>query len=52
MLEAFMPSTSGEILKQINNDKKDYTYLADNSYELGHPSALFQRIDKEKLNLE
>ena len=52
MLEAFMPSTSGEILKQINNDKKDYTYLADNSYELGQPSALFQRIDKEKLNLE
>ena len=52
MLEAFMPSTSSEILKQINNDKKDYTYLADNSYELGQPSALFQRIDKEKLNLE
>ena len=52
MLEAFMPSTSNEILKQINNDKKDYTYLVDNSYELGQPSALFQRIDKEKLNLE
>ncbi len=52
MLEAFMPSTSSEILRQINNDKKDYTYLDDNSYELGQPSALFQRIDKEKLNLE
>ena len=52
MLEAFMPSTSAEILKQINNDKKDYTYLDNNSYELGQPSALFQRIDKDKLNLE
>ena len=52
MLEAFMPSTSSEILRQINSDKKDYTYLDDNSYELGQPSALFQRIDKEKLNLE
>ena len=52
MLEAFMPSTSAEILRQINSDKKDYTYLEDNSYELGQPSALFQRIDKEKLNLE
>ena len=52
MLEAFMPSTSAEILRQINSDKKDYTYLDDNSYELGQPSALFQRIDKEKLNLE
>ena len=52
MLEAFMPSTSKEILRQINSDKKDYTYLEDNSYELGQPSALFQRIDKEKLNLE
>jgi len=52
MLEAFMPSTSGEILRQINSDKKDYTYLDNNSYELGQPSALFQRIDKDKLNLE
>ena len=52
MLEAFMPSTSSEILRQINSDKKDYTYLDNNSYELGQPSALFQRIDKDKLNLE
>ncbi len=52
MLEAFMPQTSREILRQINNNKKDYTYLEDNSYELGQPTALFQRIDKEKLNLD
>ena len=47
-----MLSTSSEILRQINSDKKDYTYLDNNSYELGQQSALFQRIDKDKLNLE
>ena len=52
MLEAFMPKTSSEILRQINTEKKDYVYLSDNSYELGQPSPLFQRIDKDKLNLE
>lgn len=52
MLEAFMPKTSSEILRQINTEKKDYVYLNDNSYELGQPSPLFQRIDKDKLNLE
>ena len=52
LLEAFMPETSTEILRQINLDDKSYHYKEDNSYELGQPSALFQRIDKDKLNLE
>ena len=52
LLEAFMPDTSAEILRQINLNDKAYSYKDDNSYELGQPSALFQRIDKDKLNLE
>ena len=52
LLEAFMPDTSAEILRQINLNDKTYSYKEDNSYELGQPSALFQRIDKDKLNLE
>ena len=52
LLEAFMPDTSAEILRQINLSDKTYSYKEDNSYELGQPSALFQRIDKDKLNLE
>ena len=52
MLEAFMPDTSANILSQINTSKKDYIYLDDNSYELGQPSPLFQRIDKEKFYIE
>ena len=52
LLEAFMPDTSAEILRQINLNDKAYSFKDDNSYELGQPSALFQRIDKDKLNLE
>ena len=52
LLEAFMPNTSSEILKQINLDDKTYNYIDNNNYELGQPSALFQRIDKDKLNLD
>ena len=52
LLEAFMPDTSAEILRQINLNDKTYSYKDDNSFELGQPSALFQRIDKDKLNLE
>ena len=52
LLEAFMPDTSAEILRQINLNDKSYSFNENNSYELGQPSALFQRIDKDKLNLE
>ena len=51
LLEAFMPDTSKSILEQINCNKKDYFYLEDNSYELGQPSPLFQRIDKDKFEI-
>ena len=43
-----IPSTSLEILKQINNTKDENHYLKDNRYEVGTPKVLFQRIDKEK----
>ena len=48
LLEPFMPSTSIQILKQINNEKSDLVYLADNHYRLGTPEILFKRIDKEQ----
>ena len=48
LLEPFMPDTSSEILKQINNNKDSLELLADNSYDLGEASPLFKRIDKEK----
>ena len=48
LLEPFMPSTSAEILKQINNEKNDLAFLDDNNYELSTPEILFKRIDKEQ----
>lgn len=47
-LEPFMPDTSKEILRQINNNSGDLCYLDNNSYQLNDPSPLFMRIDKEK----
>ena len=43
-----IPSTSKEILRQINNTREENSYLKDNKYEVGTPSVLFQRIDKDK----
>ena len=43
-----IPSTSKEIFRQINNTREENSYLKDNKYEVGTPSVLFQRIDKEK----
>ena len=45
-LEPFMPDTSASILKQLNNDRKEPKYLADNEYNLGEATILFKRIDK------
>ena len=45
-LEPFMPDTSSSILKQLNNDRKEPKYLADNEYNLGEATILFKRIDK------
>ncbi|MBQ6477239.1 MAG: methionine--tRNA ligase [Bacilli bacterium] len=51
LLLPFLPDTSESIHKQINNEDSTLSYLEDNKYELGTPTPLFQRIDKEKLNI-
>ena len=48
LLEPFMPDTSKEILKQINNNDESLEVNENNKYELGQPSPLFKRIEKEK----
>ena len=48
LLEAFLPSTSEEILKQIQNAHKEFNYLEDNTYDLGTPTPIFMRIDTAK----
>ena len=47
-LSPYLPDTSEKIKTQINNSRSEFTYLSDNSYEVGSPEALFMRIDKEK----
>ena len=47
-LSPFLPETSEKIYSQLNNSKKDFNYLKDNSYNLGKPSPLFMRIDSSK----
>ena len=48
LLNPFLTETSEKIFKQLNNCKKDFDYLTDNSYELGEASPLFMRIDTTK----
>jgi len=47
-LEAFLPDTSKEIARQLNNERKENSFIEDNTYSTVEPKALFQRIDKEK----
>ena len=47
-LESFLPETSEKIFSQLNNDKKDEEYLSDNEYNLGTPTPLFMRIEKNE----
>ncbi len=48
LLEAFLPDTSDNIMKQLQNNCKDFNYNELNTYQLGVPSPLFMRIDVEK----
>ena len=50
-LESYLPDTSENIKKQINNHNESTEYLNDNKYNLNDPQPLFQRIDKEKFNV-
>ncbi len=51
-LGAFMPDTSKEILRQINNSNEEFCYLDNNNYQVNQPEILFQRIDKDKVFTE
>ena len=46
-LSAFLPETSDKIFSQLNCDNRDYDNFVD-EYNVGLPSPLFERIDKEK----
>ena len=48
-LSPYLPDTSSEISKQINNNIDIQNYVDDNLYEVGDASPLFARIDKEKM---
>ena len=43
-----IPSTSREILRQLNNNKEDNKFLISNEYDVVNPKPLFERIDKNK----
>ena len=47
LLSPFLPETSEKIFSQLNNNRKEESYLVDNSYELSTPSPLFMRIEKK-----
>ena len=48
LLKPYLPTTSDEIIKQLNNQATAFNYLTNNNYQLGQPRILFERIDKEK----
>ena len=45
LLKPFIPSTSDKILEQLNIKDTSYEFKEDNSYELGTPSPLFNRVE-------
>ena len=49
LLKPFLPETSDKIIEQLNNDKLDLRYLADNKYSVKDAKPLFMRLDKEKI---
>lgn len=47
-LESFMPHTSAEILRQLNQNCTSIFYEKELTYQLNHPEILFQRIEFNK----
>jgi methionyl-tRNA synthetase len=47
-LKPFIPSTSDNILKQLNTNDTSISFNSDNKYEVNDPEILFQRIDASK----
>lgn len=48
LLSPFMPDTSVQILKQLNQEDLTPTFVRGKTYHVSSPSPLFARIDKEK----
>ena len=48
ILSPFLPETSDKIFTQLNNTNHSEEYVSDNEYNLGSPSPLFMRIDKDE----
>lgn len=48
LLKPYIPDTSDEILKQINNTNDSLEYVSDNKYSLNNPTPIFMRIDNNK----
>ena len=47
-LSIFLPSTSDNIFKQLNNENKDNKFINNNTYKDMENTPLFVRIDKEE----
>lgn len=47
LLKPYMPDTSDEILKQINNNNDSLKYISNNNYSLNSPTPIFMRIDNK-----
>ena len=47
LLAPYLPDTSIQIKEQLNNFDEKKGFTENNSYEVGTPSVLFQRIDKK-----
>ncbi len=48
ILSPFLPETSDKIFSQLNIDNHSEEYVSSNEYNLGTPSPLFMRIDKNE----
>ena len=48
ILSPFLPETSDKIYEQLNISNHSEEYVSDNEYNLGSPSPLFMRIDKDE----
>jgi len=46
-LEPFLPDTSCEILRQINQQNDEKSFVSDMIYEVNEPKILFQRIENK-----
>ena len=48
ILSPFLPETSDKIYEQLNISNHSEEYVSDNEYNLGKPTPLFMRIDKDE----